>query len=555
MRPWITLCCLILTPHPGFQQDTFPTDSLSHILALLSSFDAQSYTLLSSISLTNHSRVKDLWIFMGPPLVEDLCYQDSPASSILDASHGELKRQVHSPDLIARPQTGVPPHSPSHRKFATEPDLVHLPPSPSAKIDFDDHRLIESRSSSSAGPSNTLRKHIPRAQPSNQRMPDKLYDVGVRAILPSTISSDVENMTGVGAGIGRFSPRVCYPSPYGGMDAAGKPISPDLPVSTHAPPRSRSITPSHQPYSLLHPVSTHSKTPELLGSHSPSPSLSSPHGDAISNTPSSALPGSGRETPPLLGPGAFRDSAFSSSSQATYYGPIKAHDLNAERDQEDIERSRPFVEKRSSSMGVILPGGWQPSPVEEEPEVDIGMDGAQSPADDSDRERGPETPVHEVGSRVSSPELNRPDSKLRKSEAAVVGMIVNPLPPPPRLGQDKRKDSSSSGTGQGWVLVNVDGMVPPSPVEKSVTRDTGAISRSLEPPSPTSANWNGLDKSRVARSHEAQALVVIDAMNVSKKSKSKPKSTVVGLDGKKTLFGLGRKDSVSVSTSSSMYLR
>jgi hypothetical protein len=205
-------------------------------------------------------------------------------------------------------------------------------------------------------------------------------------------------------------------------------------------------------------------------------------------------------------------------------------------------------------MGTILPGGWQPSPVEEEPEIDIGMDGAQSPADDSNGEGGPETPIYEVGSRVSSPELNRPDSKLRKSEAAVVGMIVNPVPlppppPPPRLGQDKRKDSSSSGTGQGWVLVNVDGMSPPSPVEISAARDPRAVSRSLVPLSPASANWNGLDKG--TKSPEAQGVVPIDA---SKKSKSKSKSTVVGLDGSpppnKTLFGLGRKNSVSVSASS-----
>jgi hypothetical protein len=518
---------------------------------------------------------------MGPHLAEDSSYQDSPVSSIVDSSHEEPKQQVHSPDLLVRPQLGVPPNSLSHRKFATEPDMSYLPPSQPIKAVTGDRRNMEPRQRndsrmvamssppSSAGPSNALRKVAPRAQVSTPvDQSAKLYEGGIRAMLPSTISSNVENMTGVGAGTGRFSPNAFYTPPYSGIDSAGKPISADLPFSAHTPPRSKSVTPTHVPYSHL-PVSTRSKTPPLLVSHLPSPPSSPPRGafsppeqqgDTIANTPSSARPGSGRGTPPLLGAGAFRDSAFSSSSQATYYVPIKTPNEKAERDREGSERSRRSVDNRISS---ILPGGWQPSPVEEEPEMDGVVNCAQSPADDSNTEGGPETPIHEVGSRVSSPELNRPDSGLRKSEAAVVGMIVNsvPSPPPlPRPGHDKRKDSLSSGTGQGWVLVNVDGMVPPSPVEASAARDTRAraVSRSPQPRSPTS--WNGLDKgdTDIAKSPGARAMVIVDGMNVNKKSKSKSKSAAVGLNEsslRKPLFSLGRKNSVSIFASSPRCLR
>lgn len=555
-------CFSIMTPYAGFQQDTFPTDSLCHILALLSSLDAQSYTLISSISLTSHSRVKDLWIFMGPPVGEDSSGEDSSASSIHDSSHDELKRKVHGPD---RHQIGVHTNSPTHRKFATEPDMHGQPVRPAT----DDPRSMEPRqpnnfrivpisSSSSAGTSNTLRKPKPRAKlstPVDQRA-SELHDGVVRAILPSTISSNVENMTGVGAGTARFSPNGFYPvSPHSGTGSSGKPVSPDLPISGHPPRRSRSINPSYPPYS---PRPT---TPPLFVSHLPSPPLSprgvpnaplEQQGGVTANTSSSAMPGSGCRTPPLLGASAFRDSAFSSSSQATNYVPIKAHDEKVERDQEDPERSRPSIGNRASSMGPILPGGWQPSPVKEEPEMDGSVNDAQSPVAESNTEGGTETPIHEVGSRVTSPELNRPDSRLRKSEAAVVGMIVNPVPPPsplPRLGQDKRKDSLTFGIGQGWVLVNVDGMGSPSPVEMSPARDTYAVSRSPETLSPTSVTWNGPDKGDEAWLPEARPMVANSVMNESKKSKSKYKQTDSSLDGSppgKLLSGFRRKISVSI---------
>lgn len=479
---------------------------------------------------------------MGPHLVEDSSSQDSPASSIVDSSQGEFKRQVHSPDHLARSQTGVHPNSPSHQRFATDHDVYHSPSSPVN----DDIQNPEQRHrnypraafpTSSAGSSAGLRQRNPRAQLLTPVDPktEKPYEGGLRVILPSAISSDVENMTGVGAGTGRFSPNVFYTaSPYNGVDVA-KPISTDRPFSAHRSPRSRSVTPSHPPHSLQ-PGFTRSKTPPLLVPHSSYPSPSPPRGipnsvpeeqgNVIANIPR-ATAGSGGETPPLLGAGAFRDSAFSSSSRATCYVSIKGHDKISGRDEEDPERSRSLVDHQ------IFPGGWQPTPVKEESELDGSM---------NDPEGGPDTPIQEVSSRVSSPELNRADSTLRKSEAAVVDVLVHSPPPVPRLGRDMRKDSSSSGTGQGWVLVNFDGISPATPIEMSPTRETHGVSKLPEP--ITSPAGNGLNKDDVSR----MATAIIDPMNVGKKSKSKSKSTVVGVDEsppKRSFFGSSGKHSVS----------
>ena len=70
--------------HTGFQEDTFATDSLRHILSLLSALDANQFTLLASLSLTNRSRVKDLWVFTGPP--SPSAVYESPNTSMLGSN-------------------------------------------------------------------------------------------------------------------------------------------------------------------------------------------------------------------------------------------------------------------------------------------------------------------------------------------------------------------------------------------------------------------------------------------------------------------------------------
>ncbi|KAH9946698.1 hypothetical protein B0H21DRAFT_683395, partial [Amylocystis lapponica] len=80
-----------LKGYKWFQEDTFAADSLHHILALLGSLDSHAFTLLTSLSLANRSRGKDLWIFTGPS--EDVVTPESLNSSPANSSL-ELKREV-----------------------------------------------------------------------------------------------------------------------------------------------------------------------------------------------------------------------------------------------------------------------------------------------------------------------------------------------------------------------------------------------------------------------------------------------------------------------------
>src|SRR5262245_17225121 len=115
--------------YEGFQEDTFATDSLRHILSLLSSLDTHSFSLLASITLSNRSHVKDLWIFTGPGPVTheqaELQLSDTPAASANNSS-GKLRRtaqavaQEHA-QSISSPVMLVNLDNQQHRRFATAP--------------------------------------------------------------------------------------------------------------------------------------------------------------------------------------------------------------------------------------------------------------------------------------------------------------------------------------------------------------------------------------------------------------------------------------------------
>lgn len=550
-----------LTSPVGFQQDTFATDSLRHILSLLSSLDSQSFTLLSSISLNpNRSRVKDLWIFTGPTSssTDDVSYRGSPTSSILNSSHGEIKRKPGSPpdhSYIGSPQSS----SSQHRRLATEPNVSTSAPPPSQHVRAvsDDRNLyhgsVQHKDSHkppvwSPSPAGVLRKPAPRAQiPVSIANEADVGNEAFRANLPSVISNTNENMTGVGAT--GFSQHVYYTSPSLGGDPSGHSVTPISPTPIHAANmRPRSATPPSRGRSPLRPVSSRSKTPPLLVSHSPSPPASPtrhtpvPHGqqrDSMTHADQNDVHGA--NTPPLLGPGVFRDSAFSSNSDVSYDIPIKWTGIGNILDPSQTEqasRLKPSVEKRVSSMGPMLPGAWQPSPIEEKYEEEDGMVNDQ-PA--SAPGQGPTTPIHEVVSRVVSPEMNEPDMRLRKSEAALVGMVAETMP-------SKSKDPPNSGTGQGWVLVNVEGAN--SPTFGDSDSPSRLISRSpvASPASQSSggANTPQLPSSEHATmSPEAKAIVIIDAVDANNKSKAKTSQDGLTSPIRKRFFSLGRKSSVS----------
>jgi hypothetical protein len=515
-----------------------------------------------------------LWIFTGPASssTDDLSYQGSPAPSILNSSHGEIKRKpVHSPE---HPYLGSPQSSASqHRRLSTEPNISTSPPPPFQHVravsdDRNMHHGSAQRKDSykspvlSSSPTGVLRKPAPRAQvPVSVINEIDAGNEGFRTNLPSVISNTAENMTGVGAT--GFSPHIYYTTPpFSGADSSDRPVTPISPTPIHAlNMRPRSATPPSRARSPLRPVSSRAKTPPLLVSHSPSPPSSPTRHTPVpyehqqqkdpmiyqspNDTPASGQ-SSAAGTPALLGPGAFRDSAFSSNSEASYEIPIKWAGIGDMLDPDQTHqtaRSKPSIENRVSSTGPMLPGGWQPTPIEEKYEEEGGMMNGQ-PTSDPDADEDAKTPIHEVVSRVVSPEMNEPDVRLRKSEAALVGMVAETMPPKP-------KELQGSGTGQGWVLVNVEGSNSPTFGESD--SPPHVLSRSPDLLSPTSQSSGGPNtpqhpsSAHATMSPEAKAIVIIDAVGANNKSRSATSQDGSNMSSpvRRRFFSLGRKSSVS----------
>jgi len=505
------------TDFSGFQQDTFATDSLTHILSLLTSLDSHSFTLLTSISLTNRSRVKDLWIFTGPTLdVEDISEQ-----SLVDTS-GPL---LTAPPLISpfAPETSFGPSPQSHhRKLATDPPppVLHSPSFQHTRAATDN--LLPSRFAPSQP--HVLRKPAPRAQVpvSVVQDTDAPEDtLPLRTHMPSTISAGVENMTGIGT-----SPNILYTaSPFeaGGPNekASSTPIS-------LAPSRGDTTGHGRPP---LNPVSDRVKTPPLL---TVPPALPFPQKAALSEIGVSKEHTS--HSPPLLGIGTFRDSTFSTQSEMSYEIPIQWTGPVKEELNTKSERSKPKPNRLSSSP--MPPGGWEPTPIEEKGEDELGQQRTPN--------REPlTTPIHEIGSRVQSPDIVKPSISLRKSEAALVRVIQDTSPPPslPNL----EPQNAAMGGGQGWVLVNVENSNNPSPSvgSEGPPRDVTGV-RLPEPSSscgPGPCSTPPMENSPAA----AKAIVIIDAMDSKHKksqSTSNPKDSREGSSGVRRFFSLNKKNSV-----------
>lgn len=508
-------CCpkviIFLTHHrtnfSGFQQDTFATDSLTHILSLLTSLDSHSFTLLTSISLTNRSRVKDLWIFTGPtPQVED-----TPAQSLVDTSGPLLTTSPFTTPFAAETSFSSSPQS-HHRKVATEPhpSVLHSPPLQHTRAATDNPlppRFAPSQP-------HVLRKPAPRAQVPVSVIQDSDVPedtLPLRTHMPSTISAGVENMTGIGT-----SPNILYSaSPF---EAGGKANS--TPISLA--PRSGDST---------------------------SPALPSPQKPTFSET---GVPkqhtSADSHSPPLLGIGTFRDSALSAQSDMSYEIPIKWTGPVKEEPNTKSERSKPRPNPLSTSP--MFPGGWQPTPIEERGEDELGLQRTLS----HNGRQPVTTPVHEIGSRVESSDIVKSDISLRKSEAALVRIIQDTSPPPSLPNQEssprKEPQNAATGGGQGWVLVNVENTNNPSPTVGPEGPPSDVLGvRSREPMQgspPSGPGPSPMENSPAA----AKAIVIIDAMDSKHKksqSTSNAKDNREGSSGVKRFFSLNKKNSVRES--------
>lgn len=518
----------------GFNEDTFATDSLHQILSLLTSLDGHACTMVTSLSICGRSRVKDLWVFIGPgsPDPYDQNCPESPISqsgSMLDVRRSN---RASTPEPGRSSDVGVIPTS-LHRRVATAPQHL-LPPSSSP---YHTRATTETNGfptsfpaplSPLAVPGIGMRKPAPRAQ-----VPVSVdFDVHddderdhYRTSLASAVPSSCENMTGVGTlNRNKFISKAIY------LPNSGEPPEPkcDNEATVHSPSerhmnnRSRSPSP-HRRVSAMRPVSTRSKTPPLLTSNSRDPRTPSPPPSGSLGMPRAQDFVLG-ENSTLLSPGMFRirDSAFSANSVDTMGScdvPIRWTGLGKPEGIENIEEEQEVFTEEPRPHPVLhtpmLPGGWSTTPEEEANDSSKTDEATVRP----EHGRHPDRSLHDVDVRVASPELVH-DGAVRKSEAGMIGMIA-PRSPPPSIpipsadspGRSKggssapaspTKTGSRSGSGNGWVLVNVEGKDhanghSPSPLA-----------------SPTIPNQDRVRKvshvnEKAAMSTAGKAIVVIDA--------------------------------------------
>ncbi|KAJ6604344.1 hypothetical protein DFH09DRAFT_306558 [Mycena vulgaris] len=516
-----------LKGYKWFHEDTFATDSLRHILSLLSSLDAHSFSLLTSITLTSRSRVKDLWIFTGPAASSVDSLPESPAPSILNGSHSEFRRAVPGLDMHVLGSTTQSQQS-LHRRLASEPAAAAPAYQSHARAATDSPGAAGYRSSQS---SNILRKAAPRAQvPVSVHGSDSPPQEGqlMRANLPSAVPDGSEDFTGVGAS-GR-TPEVFYStSPFGHSDPAETSFPLLLPVGDGAQQHSRSPSPPTRGGSPFGRSSPH--TPPIAGSHSPSPHpaatppLDESRNETVTVYSDPSTPG----TPPLLGPSAFRDSAFSTATNSTYDVPIPIKWTGG------AHNSRGDLDTRES-MGPTFPGGWQPTPIDEKPEDTGAFDEPVLEQDNS-----PTPNVQEVSHRVQSPDFQAADLALRKSEAGLVGLIA-------ASENQGAGEVGEVGEGKGWVVVDVEGK---GDAAEATPQLASPEPQSPTPPSaasPSAAKSNDSLKSGTMSppvSHAAKAIAIVDAIEAKNKTGSKAKSPSTDAPSglRKKLFSIGRKNS------------
>ncbi|KAH7915372.1 hypothetical protein BJ138DRAFT_1141965 [Hygrophoropsis aurantiaca] len=558
-----------LKGYKWFHEDTFASDSLRHILSLLTSLDAHACKLVTSLSLSNRSRVKDLWIFTAPNSQDGGDnYIDSSLSH--SGSNADIRRsyRVSNPEPSYNPDFSIPPNT-LHRRVATAP--VHQIPQPypygqtypyNGRI-APDNRLPPivtnpSFSNSQGIPPTMLRKPAPRAQVPVSVDFDAQEDEDhgqFRTSLASAVPSSVENMTGIGTlARSKLTSTLIYtaPSRYQGEPLDGDAYQSDIAEEV------QSLSPSHRG-SAARPVSTRSKTPPLLTSHTPRDSRAPLPPVVAGSRASYALDLPSDTEHPLLSPGMFgvRDSVFSSNSvgtEGTCEVPIKWTGMI--ENIEEVSEEQTDIQEHHTLPNPVLPGGWAMTPEDERREPRsisprLNAEKARENSEPHDRHmyleqtRSPQRSLHEIEARVASPELVTDQDTMRKSEAGLIGVMSPPKPfaspPSPPATRPSSRDTANNptkprtmspnsstqatkttrnGSGNGWVLVNVEG--------KHTAEDQhGVPSSSLiaTPTSPTHRD-RGLRSNTgesSSMSHAAKAIAIIDAKEARMaKDKGKP---------------------------------
>ena len=536
----------VVFPCVGFQEDTFGTDSLRHILSLLGSLDGFGFTLLTSLTLNSRSRSKDLWVFTG------LSQATPPPESQTGSSVGsrtDLRAASFDKARERRRSYQTPAHSPttndwqSHTRAATEHSLAHVlhnPPPPGS---------VSSKSA-------TLRKPAPRAQlpvsvAHSTASNDNVHDGGIpsshsapseelRVELQSSIGSAVD-MTGIGTHkYGRGEPdKSLYQ-----QTSRFHNMSPGA-ANSYYPNMSTSMKAS-QPSGLPQGVQTTGRMETPLAKRAATTS------SIPLRSRNSPVKATHQPVTPLLSPSAFRDSALSSNTGQTADMPSTWPGAGRENGHSSGTHSRDPKEN-------VLPGGWMPPSVEakatgDHPEELNAHDYALRSPTNLEPEEQEVKPV-----KVGIPELVRPRRRLARSGKATLvaeaphtdihrdihGKDADRLPPPMTSTSDRRGYNPPKSP-DGWVLVSVGQPTmtgapqgpkpasqhnlrrkpsfPPVASQKSPFSEnpysTGPQGAPTGPPVGRGHKKTSSNPNPSSMSPAAKAIVIIDAMQAKRKATS-----------------------------------
>ncbi|KAI8995547.1 hypothetical protein BD414DRAFT_479856 [Trametes punicea] len=351
-----------LKGYKWFQENTFSIDSLQQILSLLSALDRNSFSLLTSLTIGSRSRTRDFWIFTGPPAENNTAESppSSPTGSSLElkqngfARHGASSlsgslrpsSETQSSQLRSNsPLTSSPLRQmtlTASSKLKKPFPKVGLPEAFKSDTSLDDFGRLPSDVGSvdmtGVGTAHRRAASLPRT-------PDVFYATGPQG-LPGNVYQQEFNPWNRSAG------PVAPPAPT----AAHFPTTPTVPqhsrhhsMSSHDDPFLRASL-GDSPYDIARPRtgslgSTPLGSPPIRVRRASSPlastgpnalqALQIPSTGHVTQEPDRTESGQARgesrdsnkverakdtsdipriPTPPLLGPGAFRDSAFSSST-------------------------------------------------------------------------------------------------------------------------------------------------------------------------------------------------------------------------------------------------
>ncbi|KAL4243587.1 hypothetical protein ABKN59_001145 [Abortiporus biennis] len=410
-----------LKGYKWFQEDTFATDSLHHILGLLSALDRHGFTLLTSLSLINRSRVKDLWIFTGHAGE----HHDTPTSSPNNSSV-DLKRDIMPlvyptnttlptsiPEKLApvasRMLPTVPDGTTSHNRSISDTTPITPSPLKSSTFPFAKAAALMRKPSPKNGQPVTYAHDYPIDQSlfpnltgsgngTNRksldllpRTPDVFYNTDSRQNGFSP-QQEVNPFHNTFHSIAHSSPypafissqrdrRISSSRPNYGPQDSSQGGSAIRPSSFLPPPRTPTTPTPPNPAAQSHlQIQTSYSSPRVQEQSSAD---SSQHSRKHKHSPKESNSDAAREpTPPLLTPGVFRDSAFSSSTVRQSYevpiswtgrGPEKTNG-HANNKDVDGEPHRPRLDRVSTAPQSLTPRGDKndvtanlPSPITEKP--------------------------------------------------------------------------------------------------------------------------------------------------------------------------------------------